>query len=306
MVETPTVARASSRGGEAEAALAAFAEAFDRDLARFLDPEGRVPGRLVEAVRYSALAPGKRIRPFLTVEACRACGGSARDALPPAAAVECIHAFSLVHDDLPALDNDDYRRGRPTNHKRFGEATAILAGDALFCLAFEIIAEHVADPERSRRMTLELARAAGWAGMIGGQAADVEPSDGLPTLGDVEYIHDRKTASLFAACCRLGAIAADAEEADLAALGEYGRLLGRAFQIADDLLDVTSSARELGKAAGKDAAAGKATYPGCVGVEESRRAAMESADRAAACVERFGERAGRLIDLTRFVVERAR
>lgn len=280
-----------------------FAREFDPHLDCFLSIKGPPP-ELLEAMRYSALAPGKRIRPYIVVHCCELVGGKRDEAWAAAGALECIHAFSLVHDDLPALDNDDLRRGRPTTHKKFGEAMAVLAGDALLTLAFELIAQHTKDPLRANMMTLELARGAGWSGMIGGQAQDVL-GEKLPAALDlVRSIHDRKTAKLFAAACRVGAIAGGAAEADVTALGRYGMLLGRAFQIADDLLDVTSDSHTLGKSAGKDVTAGKQTYPACVGVEASRVEMQGCIAAALAELQSFGGKADDLAHLARYAGSR--
>jgi len=302
--------------------LRAFATAFDREFERLLAADADVPPRLAEAMAYSALAPGKRVRPYVVCRAHALCGGmdprkttAGRDVgrrdqawsvavLPIAAAIECVHAFSLIHDDLPAMDDDDLRRGRPTNHVKFGEAMAILAGDALLALAFELVARDAPDGSDVRRMTLELARGAGWAGMIGGQAADVLAETEPPDAAIVDYIHTRKTARLFQASARLGSIAAAAPDATIDALGRYGLQLGRAFQIADDLLDVTASSEQIGKATGKDASAGKQTYPRCVSIAETRRLAARAAADAIAALDEFGPAADDLRALARFVVDR--
>lgn len=284
-------------------ALRNFVPEFDARLDRYLSAAD-APPELLESVRYSALAPGKRIRPFLVIECCKLVGGQLDDAWPAAAAIECIHAFSLVHDDLPALDNDDLRRGRPTTHKKFGEAMAILAGDALLTLAFELIAKHVSNPTQVKTMTLELARGTGWAGMIGGQAQDILSEKSPPSLELVRSIHERKTGSLFAAACRLGAIAAGADSTWVSALGRFGGHLGCAFQIADDLLDVTATSVELGKTSRKDAGAGKQTYPACVGVEASRDQMERSIEAAVYELRNVsGDTAG-LISMARYVGSR--
>jgi len=282
-----------------------FAVEFDRRFGDYLTPRSDIPRELLEAIRYSALAPGKRIRPYLVVRCCELAGGSREDAWAVAAAVECVHTFSLVHDDLPAMDDDDLRRGRPTTHKQFGEAMAILAGDALVVLAFELLAHHVADRRLAGEMALELAERTGWAGMIGGQAADIAGQSQSPSLERTQFIHERKTAALFEAACRLGAMAGRGQPDAITALGEFGRCLGRAFQIADDLLDVISTAEKSGKAVGKDVAAGKQSYPRCVGVERSRAAANAAAAAAVAELERFGAAADDLRELARYVASRA-
>ncbi len=284
--------------------LRTFITQFDRELDRYLGV-GEIPAELLEAMRYSVLAPGKRIRPYLVVRCCELVGGSRDDAWPAAAAVECVHAFSLVHDDLPAMDDDDVRRGQPTTHKKFGEAMAILAGDALVVLAFEILARHVRDQRLVGEMVLDLAQRTGGAGMIGGQAADIAGQTQSPSLDRTQFIHRHKTAALFEAACRLGALAGRGSSAHSAALGRFGASFGLAFQIADDLLDVNSTKDILGKAAGKDTAAGKQTYPRSVGVGQSRAAAEAAAADAVAALEPFGAVADDLSELARYVVSRS-
>jgi len=215
-----------------------------------------------------------------------------------------VHAFSLVHDDLPAMDNDDLRRGRPTCHKAFGEAEAILAGDALLALAFEIPATRIEDPAVVKAVVAELANGTGWAGMIGGQTTDIQSEALPPELGLVQRIHRYKTARLFVTAGRLGAYCARADEAHLAAAGAFGQHLGLAFQIADDLLDVIGSAEQMGKAVAKDAEAGKQTYPGAVGIEASRAAARDEARKAIEALQVFGPAAEDLRQLANYVVER--
>ncbi len=280
------------------------ADVVERALAGYLSRSGRTPARLVDAMRYSAEAGGKRLRPALVLLSCRACGGPEAAAIPAAVAIECVHTFSLIHDDLPAMDDDDLRRGRPTNHKVFGEALAILAGDALLALAFEIIATQTAPPASVARMTAELAHATGWQGMIGGQVEDIDGEKKPADRELVERIHSMKTARLIESSCRLGAIAAGAGDAKLDALGSFGHELGLAFQIADDLLDVTAATATLGKRSGKDAASGKQTFPRVSGVEESRRLARQAVDRARAALQIFGDEAEPLASLIDFVVER--
>jgi geranylgeranyl diphosphate synthase type II len=284
--------------------LGEFAAEFDNRLKEYLTSRGEVPAELLEAVQYSALAPGKRVRPYLVTRCSELVGGQASDGLPAAAAVECVHAFSLIHDDLPAMDNDDFRRGQPTSHKKFGEAVAILAGDALVVLAFEILGRHVADRRLAAEMVLELADGTGWSGMIGGQAVDVTGQAKPPTLKLARYIHERKTARLFQTACRLGAMAGRADQESVERLGRFGQMLGRAFQIADDLLDVTSSAEVLGKNVGKDAKSNKQTFPQCVGIEESTLAAQDAAQAAIAELGIFGPAADDLRELARYVVDR--
>lgn len=284
--------------------LAAWAGRFEKSLAMLLTPEPGVPATLAEAMRYSVLDGGKRIRPFIVARGCKLCGGTFELAAPAAVALECVHAFSLVHDDLPAMDNDDLRRGRPTCHKAYGEAMAILAGDGLLTLAFEILATRIPDPARAVRAVAELARGAGWSGMIGGQTNDMLGERKAPDLALTRQIHAQKTARLFEAAGRLGAICAGADPGRTEALARYGQHLGHAFQIADDLLDVTGTADQMGKAVAKDAGAGKQTYPAAVGVAASQAAAQEAAHAAIQALDIFGPSADDLRALARFVVER--
>lgn len=283
--------------------LQEFVPEFDRKFDAYLKATD-ISEELFEAVRYSALAPGKRIRPWLVVSCCEVVGGRREDSWPAAAAMECIHAFSLVHDDLPALDNDDLRRGRPTTHRQFGEAMAILAGDALVMLAFEIAGRHIEDLTCARDVILELASAAGWGGMIGGQAADIRGHGNPPNEELTRRIHQCKTARLFAASCHIGGIVGCAGASQLAELTEYGRNLGLAFQIADDLLDVTSCAEVLGKKAGKDSASGKQTYPACVGVEASQKEVARLVEAAIGALGEFGKVADPLREMARYAGSR--
>jgi len=269
------------------------------------------PARLTAAMRYALLAPGKRLRPMLALLATEACGVEPERAMPAACAVEMVHAYSLVHDDLPAMDDDDLRRGRPTCHKEFDEATAILAGDALLTLAFEVLATEVRPPETAAACCAALAQAAGRCRLVGGQADDMHPpqADRLdPEVGleALEAIHTRKTGALIRASLQLGGLCAGASARQLAALDRYGRCVGLAFQIADDLLDVMSNTYALGKKVGKDAAQGKLTFPGLLGMEPSRRRAEHLIDDACEALAPFGPPADGLASLARFVLERNR
>ena len=307
MKDTPANTAHSNSGSDPRdfpQRLKTFAAEFDRHFERYLTPCGDVPPELLEAVRYSALAPGKRIRPYLVKRCCELVGGCVDDVWPAGAAIECVHAFSLIHDDLPAMDDDDLRRGRLASHKRFTEAVAILAGDALVVLAFELLARHIPDAHLSAKLTLELAEGAGWSGMIGGQTADIEGQSKPPTLGLAEYIHKRKTARLFESACRFGAMVGRANTDAVESLGRFGRLLGQAFQIADDLLDLTSTTEAMGKGVGKDAKASKQTYPQCMGVDASRRAARDATTAAIAELEAFGPAADDLRTLSRWLADR--
>lgn len=290
--------------GAIVARLKAFAEHFDRRFAEAIDGWREVPNRLHEAVRYSALAPGKRVRPFLVNECCLLVGGTPENAWPAAQAIECVHAFSLIHDDLPAMDDDDWRRGRPTCHKQFGEGLAILAGDALLNFAFELLANADGDPGRSIRLVRELAWATGWTGMIGGQALDIEFEAQASDLELTTRIHDLKTARLFRAACRLGAVSGGGSEEQIERLGRFGEKLGRAFQIADDLLDVTPTVGEVGAVQGSDQKKGKQTLPACVGVVEARRIAEQTVEDAVAELDPIGEEATALRQLGQYVVFR--
>jgi geranylgeranyl diphosphate synthase type II len=287
-----------------QATLKRFAEGFDQQFSKFLESAKNAPPTLVEAMRYSALAPGKRVRPYLVTECCRLVGGTPEAALPAAAAIECIHVFSLIHDDLPALDNADLRRGRPTSHVRFGEAMALLAGDALLALALELLATHVADSARAAALVRELAQATGYEGMIAGQVADIEGESQPIERARVDYIHRFKTARLLEAACRMGALCGGADAAAAERLSRYGIHLGCAFQIADDLLDVTGSTEQAGKNVAKDAGAGKQTYPACVGIEGSREAARAAVQDALAALEPFGPEGAALRSLAEYVVAR--
>ncbi len=236
-------------------------------------------------MRYSALAPGKRIRPALVMASAEAVGGFAVDALDAACAVELVHCFSLIHDDLPALDNDALRRGLPTCHVRFGEAVAVLAGDALFALAFDALAFSTAPAERAVRAIGLLTRATGM--LVGGETIDIL-CEGKPVTPEVlQMIHERKTAALIAASCEIGAVLGGGTQSQIESLRQYGFGVGLAFQIADDVLNETSSAEQLGKAAGSDRERGKATYPALFGLEASRQAALDASERGLHELEQF-------------------
>ena len=248
--------------------LATRTTTVDRALDRFLPAAPTQPATIHRAMRYSLFAGGKRIRPALCLAAAAACGGDETDALPLACAVECVHTYSLVHDDLPAMDDDDYRRGKLTNHKVFGEGIAVLAGDALLTQAFEIAARCQGWPRYSHRaIVLELARAAGSLQLIAGQVADLEGEGKRISARQLRYIHERKTSALLCCSVRLGGMSANCSPAQLKALTVFGYNVGLAFQVIDDILDVTQTSEKLGKTAGKDTKAHKATYPSIVGLE---------------------------------------
>ena len=277
----------------------------DAELDRLVPAEATPPATIHRAMRYSLFAGGKRIRPILCMEAARAVSGAGDSAVSAACALELVHTYSLIHDDLPALDNDDYRRGKLTNHKVFGEAMAILAGDALLTLAFQVLAELPAPDDRKARLMAELATASGTVGgMIGGQVADLEGEGKPPDAQLLDTIHRAKTGALLRASLRLGAIHAGAAEEQYAALSCYGERIGLAFQIVDDLLDVEESSAELGKTAGKDAAQHKITFPAVYGLEVSHRMAAEECERAHQALAPFGERAARLHELADHIVHR--
>jgi len=279
-----------------DAALAAHLES--------LRGKDEPPGRLLEAVEYSLRLPGKRVRPILVLECCRVCGGEADQAMPAALAIECVHTFSLIHDDLPAMDDDDLRRGQPTSHRVFGEALAILAGDWLVAHAFDLLTANPPQPQAVPQLVRTLAAAT--SAMVVGQAADMAGQQQPTDAALVETIHLHKTASLIEAACRMGALAAGATPDAIEHMGRYGRHLGLAFQIVDDLLDRTGSAATLGKRAGKDASVHKQTYPAAFGMEASRRRAQEHHAAAQQALEPFGDRAGRLRGLASFVIQRDR
>ncbi len=255
----------------------------------YLSPrESTLPEILRKSMTYSLQSGGKRLRPVMVLLACQACRGEVIRAMPAAAAIEMIHTYSLIHDDLPAMDNDDLRRGQPTNHKVFGEAIAILAGDALLTYAFHVLALHVQDAALVKQLVLELADAAGAPGMISGQAMDILNQGQAGDLATVNYIHTRKTAMMFRSAARMGGLCAGAARAVLDNLGEYGLKLGLAFQIVDDLLDVTATTEELGKKTQKDQDAGKLTYPAIIGIEESQRHADRLREQAVAALDELG------------------
>jgi geranylgeranyl diphosphate synthase type II len=274
-----------------------------------LNAQSACPPRLLEAVRYSLLGPGKRLRPVLVLLAAEACGASPNAALPAACALEMVHAYSLVHDDLPAMDDDDFRRGRPTCHTQFGEATAILVGDALLTLAFQVLSEGVQPPALAARCCSELARAAGMMGMVAGQMADLEwETRSGGTIAELEAIHRQKTGALFRAALRIGGLIGcqGSDDPRLLALDQYAQCLGLAFQISDDLLDVESSAEQTGKRVGKDAARGKLTFPGLLGVDESRKRLADLCRVARQSLNQLGESGCILCALVDLVEKRDR
>jgi len=277
----------------------------DTELDRLVPPEKTAPETIHRAMRYSLFAGGKRIRPILCIEAAQTVSDDCVGAVAAACALELIHTYSLIHDDLPALDNDDYRRGKLTNHKVFGDAMAILAGDSLLTLAFQVLAQLDAADARKTRLIAELATASGTVGgMIGGQVADLEGEGKAPHAELLENIHRAKTGALLRASLRMGAIYAGAGDAEYQALSCYGEHVGLAFQIVDDILDVEESSEALGKTAGKDAAQHKITFPAVYGLEQSRTMAARECERAHTVLGPFGERALRLHELADLIVRR--
>lgn len=265
------------------------------------------PEKIYEAMRYSLLAGGKRLRPILCLATCDLVGGTSAIALPTACALEMIHTMSLIHDDLPAMDNDDYRRGKLTNHKIYGEDIAILAGDGLLAYAFEYIAVNTHDvaPERIVRVVANLGRAVGAAGLVGGQVVDLE-SEGKTdiTVETLNFIHRHKTGALLESCVVCGAVLGGADDEEVAKLSQYAQNIGLAFQIIDDILDITATQEELGKTAGKDLDAQKATYPSLLGIEGSKQEAQRLIDGAIALLADYGDKAEPLRAIAKYIVNR--
>lgn len=290
------------------ASLRHRAARVDTALECYLPRADNYPGTIHEAMRYSIFAGGKRLRPVLTLAAAEAVGGESELLMPAACAMELIHTYSLIHDDLPAMDNDDYRRGKPTSHKEYGEAIAILAGDALLTLAFELLAR-VADggvvpPERVVRVVAEVARGAGTKGLIGGQVVDTLSAGDVSDPATLEYIHRHKTGALYQVAVRSGAILAGAGEKQLAALTTYAEHLGLAFQIVDDILDVVGDAGKIGKPVGSDEKNSKVTYPALFGLPAARDKAGEAGALALAALTGFDARANFLRDMITFIINR--
>ncbi len=301
----------------ADAPAATIHETLDRAAAQtdaflsdFLSTQSQCPAPLMEAIRYSLLGPGKRIRPALAILCARAVGGNQEDAMPAAGAVELIHCFSLVHDDLPAMDDDDLRRGRPTNHKVFGDALAILAGDAMNTLAFELLAVGVPDARLALALSRELAVATGAQGMIGGQVLDTchprQADRAAATLADLQRVHRMKTGALINAACRMGALSGRATPAAMNHIDAYGKAIGLMFQIVDDLLDVTATAEQLGKRTGKDAEIGKLTYPSLLGLDATRRHLTEQLTLSINAAAALGPDAAKLADLAHMLAARSK
>jgi geranylgeranyl diphosphate synthase type II len=278
----------------------------NRALGRFLPPARTRPVTIHQAMRYSLFAGGKRIRPILTLAAAEACGGTTASAMPLACVVECIHTYSLIHDDLPTMDNDDFRRGRPTSHKVYGEGIAVLAGDALLTQAFEIAAQAKGWPRYPHPALIrEITETAGSLKLIAGQVADLEGEGENLSIAQLRYIHERKTSALLACSVRLGGMSANCTVRQLKALTDFGYNVGLAFQVIDDILDVTQTTEELGKTAGKDQAAAKATYPAIVGLEKSGKIAKKLTDKAFAALKPFKGKATALEAMAEYLLKRS-
>ncbi len=283
------------------------AQLVNNTLHRLLTQQTGIDSELKKAIEYTLQGKGKRIRAAVLLWCCELVSGKINhDAEIAAAAVEMVHTYSLVHDDLPAMDDDDLRRGLPTCHKAFDEATAILTGDALLTLAFEVLANEVAEPTVAVKLISQLAEAAGPAGMIAGQVADLKAENGRGTQELLEYIHTNKTAKMFRCAAAMGAVCGRATDAELMCLSEYGLKIGLAFQIADDILDVSSSTDHLGKTAGKDAKAAKCTYPSVLGLEKSKQLQQKLTSEAVKLLESFGGRAQALQNLAAALLRRTK
>ncbi|MGB9601340.1 MAG: polyprenyl synthetase family protein [Limisphaerales bacterium] len=280
-------------------------EIVNRALDRYLPATKAKPPTIHKAMRYSLFSGGKRLRPILCLAAAEACGGGIEEAMPLACAVECIHTYSLIHDDLPAMDNDDFRRGRPTNHKVFGEAVAILAGDALLTIAFEIAAQFRPTKRYSMNTVVkELAYAAGSKKLIAGQVSDIEAEGKKVSAEHLKYIHECKTAALLQCSLRLGGMSANCAPQQLKALSDFGYYVGLAFQVIDDILDVTQTSEVLGKTAGKDQKSGKATYPSIIGLERSYRIAEQLTDKAFEAIKPFKNKGIPLRAIAEYLLKR--
>ncbi len=293
-----------------ESVLAEHGRLVESALDRYLPSESAPPADVHRAMRYSVFAGGKRLRPMLVIAGAEVAGAPPETVLPSACAVELIHTYSLIHDDLPSMDDSAVRRGRPTCHVVFGEAMAVLAGDALHAHAFELLARNAdvpgCPPERVVRAIRELTLGIGSEGMVGGQVLDLLAVHAVPAEAEVRQIHRLKTGALIRACLKIGAVLAGAEEGDLRALDRYGEHMGLAFQIIDDILDVIGESGKLGKGTGADASQSKVTFPAVFGLERSRRLAAEATDDAVLALAPLGARGARLEDLAIYLLERDR
>ncbi len=291
-----------------KAYLAKKKDLVDKALEKLVPPAKMFPPSVHQAMRYSLFAGGKRVRPILAIAAAESLGARTADLLPIAGSLELIHTYSLIHDDLPAMDDDDFRRGQPTCHKKFGEAVAILAGDGLLNMAFEVLS----DTRRLKKVPAnrlipiirEISVASGVSGMVGGQVVDIESEGKEVDFPTLEYIHTHKTGALIRASVRVGALYAKAGKRRFLALTRYGEMVGLAFQIADDILDITGKQEEIGKDVGSDLKKGKKTFPSFYGLEESRRRAVEVADKAIASLKEFDRKADPLRELAKYIVNR--
>lgn len=281
---------------------------IEDSLRKFISQSSEYPDLLKKSINYSVFAGGKRLRPILTLVSCETLGGEVEYAIPFACAIELIHTYSLIHDDLPAMDNDTYRRGQLTNHKVFGEAIAILAGDALLTLAFKIISEQDNldrfDPSLTLKIINDIAFFSGIDGLIGGQAADIQSEGKIVNKETLNYIHSQKTGALITAAIRAGAIAAKASDKNLKLLTQYGEKIGLAFQIIDDILDIEGIEEEIGKETGSDKKSDKATYPKCLGMDVSKIKANQLVEEALIILQNFGRRAELLREITKFITSR--
>jgi geranylgeranyl diphosphate synthase, type II len=277
----------------------------EKTLDAFLPKKSTKPSTIHRAMRYSLFAGGKRLRPILCLAACEAVGGKAHNALPLACAMECIHTYSLIHDDLPCMDDDDLRRGMPTSHKVFGEGMAVLAGDALLTVAFELVGKNKSTKRYSTAdFILELARASGSLGLIAGQVADLEGEGKKISTKQLRFIHENKTAALITSSIKLGAMAGNAASVQLKHLENFGQHLGLAFQVIDDILDITQTSEQLGKSAGKDLKAQKATYPALMGLEKAQYEAAKLTRLSMSELNFFGKKAAALEAIAHFLLER--
>lgn len=280
-------------------------ELIDRQLDKYLEGKDNPQSIIYEAMRYSVFAGGKRLRPVLMLLVCRMCGGDVNDVLPFACALEMIHTYSLIHDDLPAMDNDDLRRGRPTSHKKFGEAAAILAGDALLNKAFEVMSDYSGnDTARALKAISIIAHSSGAEGMIGGQVVDIISENREITLDELRYLHLNKTGAIIRSACAAGAVMAGAGDDEIKAVDRFAENLGIAFQIQDDILDVTGTEEELGKPIGSDAEEGKNTYVSLLGIEKAEEMSKEYSESAKHALDIFGEKSDILKQLTDYLTNR--
>jgi geranylgeranyl diphosphate synthase type II len=280
---------------------------IDKRLNELLPADNEYPPVIHQAMRYSIFAGGKRIRPILMLAACQAVNGEEALVLDSACAMELIHTYSLIHDDLPAMDNDDFRRGKPTSHKKFGEAIAILAGDALLTMGFQVLSQALLENSNNNeglKIIHEVSQAVGSTGLIGGQVMDLESEGKQIDLETISYIHKSKTASLIIICVKIGGLLGNAHEDNLAMLIKYGKQIGLAFQIVDDILDIEGSSDKLGKTVGKDNKSSKATFPGVIGLKESKQKSYELIQSAIKIIEPLGNSALPLIEIARFILRR--